>query len=154
MIIKEDRYKFRAWDTINNRMLNFNWDIWFCSEYISLSIKLDARQDTTKKYDIPRQAPRWDKDEDKLVIMQCTWLKDKNWKLIYEWDILDKTNYCNNSVKEHIWEVKMWYVYDSDWYSNCTIYCYIAWNSALSDVNMHCNILWNIYQNPELLNSK
>jgi len=71
-------------------------------------------------------------------IMQYTGLKDKNWKEIYEGDIIWRDYYCC--------EDKV------NWYS---VVDFSEWCFLCNDDNrpefVQREIIWNIYENPELL---
>lgn len=82
-------------------------------------------------------------------IMQYTGLKDKNGKEIYEGDILkfDKQEWYRSPIKsyedierepEHYSEVK--------WFRDGWSY-----DGSHSDLDTYCEIIGNIYENPELL---
>lgn len=86
-----------------------------------------------------------------LHLMQYTGLKDKNDKEIYEGDIVrKKCNYINTGeTKIRLYKV----VWKEDWCAwalkklgNCTQSC----NMYKSELNF-CEIVGNIYENPELL---
>ena len=78
-------------------------------------------------------------------LMQYTWLKDKNWKEIYEGDIVRYRAFTQDGELE---KMVKWVFFDEDfgcfmlWEDEC------MWNLATDD---NKDIVWNIYENPELL---
>ena len=110
----QDRFKFRAWDNkeryyIPNEETNFchgMMEYWF------------------------------DKEECPLTFEQCTGLKDKNGKLIYEGDII--TGFFNNN--KVIWDKGRFCVDDGSEVFD-----------ELAKLNEECVIIGNIHENPELL---
>ena len=89
-----------------------------------------------------------DNYKERYIVMQYTWLKDKHWKEIYEWDIIKyKTNKIQFSLVQWI----------SDWFK---IVKKISPTSTRTSTLWHfiteyqCEIIWNIYENPDLLTNK
>lgn len=65
---------------------------------------------------------------------QYTWLKDKNWVEVYEFDIIQRENWLLDMVE-----------YWNNWfYLNDIFKTRFEWDEV--------EVIWNIYQNPELLN--
>lgn len=84
--------------------------------------------------------------------MQFTWLLDKNWNEIYFWDILATSNSkepYDTWDKEEFWftivqeeENYLGIKYSKWWVSDYADSCYN---------NQFIEVIWNIYENPELL---
>ena len=73
---------------------------------------------------------------DKKSIWQYTWLKDKNWTPIYEWDIVK----YSNEFWTYIEEVK---------YNNWYYYPLIIIEDNHKITSNEVEVIWNIYDNPE-----
>jgi len=115
--------KFRAWDWTQIHYWWFSVHATWVIEETPLSGKLSS-------------------------IMQYTWLKDKNWKEIYEGDIVETVDAFHWEDKIFKCEVKYkgWHYY-ADWFNN-----WWTWWDYSESVNWKdCVVIWNIYQNPELL---
>lgn len=131
--------KFRAWDN-NKKVIRYLWDM-YCGTYWSMFDNFE--------------------DED---IMQFTWLLDKNGKEIYEGDILKITSKTWYSDHWSEWwvqidgvepEVDVSYVSVKQKWNAWTIplsheYTHEDWTRARI-VDREIEVIWNIYQNPELL---
>ena len=129
---------YRAWHKKENRMY-YSGKL---DEYNTIVFRPHKKEQMCDQF--------WWFFEKDLIIMRNTWLKDKNWKEIYEWDILN-WRYCNGSIEDGIWIVEMWILSDSDGYCNWDYYCWKCWDTSLLDINTERGVLWNKYQNPDKL---
>lgn len=79
-----------------------------------------------------------------VELMQYTGLKDINWKEIYEWDIVKW--FYNYSVE--INKAVVWFRigrFEINTFRCIPLYEFLLWNETKLE------IIWNIYENPELL---
>ncbi len=73
-----------------------------------------------------------------VVLMQSTWLKDKNGRDIYEWDIVKIEDECYGVYRDE--EYLEYYIMNGE--DNEPMYSYA-----------HYEVIGNIYENPELVNA-
>ena len=85
------------------------------------------------------------------ILMQCSWIEDNKWKLIYEWDLLRSDN----------WKWDYHYEIYFDNISCClkarqmylkTRKCSTSknlWNIGRDNRYYKMTVIWNIYENPE-----
>ena len=128
-----NRFKFKVWDKINNKWMPHRLlDITngFLTEFY------DEEQSFNRRY----------------VLAQCTGLKDRNGKLIYEGDIVH--NITNNKVGKVEWAIYD----DEEGYYNFRHLGYIAGRigyknniATIMDYIETIEVIGNIYENPTLL---
>lgn len=120
--------KFRAWDGYNIR-----YDItWFEHWH---------RSSNEMKWIFIK----WEYYEIKTTpVMQYTWIKDRNWKEIYEGDLI-----------QYDWNSRVWEVYFDEDRLQYRIRC--TWKdwfvSSYSMDWLDCYVVWNIYENSDLINN-
>lgn len=135
-----DRFKFRMYDTNVNKMYMPN--DFEEVESIYECIKQQINWDLDVDYDI-----KFNHIEDGRFFMQCTGLKDKNGKLIYEGDIV--RFYFDN---DEIIAVIEWDNDESRFYLNTTDYFKDKYVTDFEIVKQEeYEVIGNIYENPELL---
>ena len=125
-----DRFKFRVW--LEYAKLYYGLDSFY---YDRLKNKYtlhfeDGHTKTIKEKD--------------CVIEQCTGLKDKNGKLIYEGDILGYKDYADKRVV--VWDNKYmaYRVHDED-----NVDCGSVYQEYIGEFGIE--VIGNIHENPELL---
>lgn len=143
-----DRFKFRVWNKTTKKY------IYEIKDYnIMLSSNGDihaiARPYTHKK-DIFNY--NWDGS---LIIEQCTGVKDKNGKLIYEGDILATSN-TQPEAAEDFW-AKEYYGYTAVlWHDGFLCFTCTEWNfepvgfDSVYSLDF-VEVVGNVHENPELL---
>jgi uncharacterized phage protein (TIGR01671 family) len=121
--------KFRAWDK-DKKVMHYDFQFIKSGDGIGQFILfISDKEDNVVKQQNPYFVNRFE-------IMQCTELKDKNGKEIYEGDIACK-NMCLD-VSYHKGSYCVWYT--NNWFALNEIFC-------LKEIE----IIGNIYENPELL---
>lgn len=128
----QDRFRFRAWD---KRSKKYEDNIQNCVEAFNT---ITLKSACTKCFN------DFLENENIFEIEQCTGLKDKNGKLIYEGDII-----------RGVWEkVKVEYVVKWDEYG-AQFVLEVLNDDGSADFNIlgleHLEIIGNIHENPELL---
>lgn len=130
----QDRFKFRAWSFDNKKYYPQNEQGMFIlggelpngtPVGVSCSVEDLVNSENYGK---------------KFIVEQCTGLKDKNGKLIYEGDIVETHDYTTEH-SQIVWD-KSCYVLKS---KDAAIY------EHLSNYEKQCAIIGNIHENPELL---
>ena len=117
----QDRFKYRAWDKENKKYIyDVEKGLEFYSTAGNLRVMTLAEIAESSKYDLE----------------QCTGLKDKNGKLIYEGDIV--TGFFNNN--KVIWDKSSFCVDDGSGVFD-----------ELTKSSEESTIIGNIHENPELL---
>lgn len=122
------RFSFRAWDSNTKTM-----------------VYPDGKNYGFKIIDSQSDVMMWFEDE---YIMQSTGLNDKNEKEIYEGDIVKRTLDVGFPTER----CKNWVIKWGSW-------CYMRYSDENNgfgfdaiDARTNCEVIGNIYENPELLN--
>ena len=121
----QDRFKFRAWDTEEDRYASDD------------DICYDTGGSCDDVYDLIKV------DDQFYVYEQCTGLKDKNGKLIYEGDIVETHDYTTEH-SQIVFDKGCYVLKSKD----------VAMYEHLSNYEKECEVIGNIHENPELLEEK
>lgn len=130
--------KFRIWDTFNKKWIKQGWSNGIYQPEYFIDVEGSVRQLNYDSLDIVND----------VIVQQFTGLKDKSGREIYEGDIIkDKQNW--------LYEVKFFQeyaIFDMEVFKqdNNPGYCY---NTRLHESKL-IEIIGNIFENPELLESK
>lgn len=127
-----DRFKFRVWNKEQNRFHHS-----FCCDITASGTLVISQGIEGKKYIV---------DDDNYVVQQCTGLKDKNGKLIYEGDIVSIDDGELKGIAQR---------HDKfDEYYDCIEIKLICKYTTIykSTVFAESEVIGNIYENKELLN--
>ena len=141
----QDRFKFRLWHK-PLKIMHYNDFTVTATEYMA---KIYQQDDYMMKFN--QEDLEFDKQ---CILMQCTGLKDKNGKLIYEGDIVDKGTRCKWIIT---WFKNKFILVPDFEYKNkdkCANdrecgFKYFENNHNYADKDDE--VIGNIYQNPELL---
>lgn len=126
-----DRFRFRAWDTHNNKYI-YDAEM----TYDDIGIRAECFGYMVDDY-----------SNYEYIVEQCTGLKDKNGKLIYEGDIVA---FYNRKGEISSLSVAEWGEFASDDYGlgvyGWTLGCYMD----IYDTDIYV-VVGNIHENPELI---
>ncbi len=151
----QDRFKFRCWDKVQQQMHYDDFIITSVGKIhkpfpSSLEMGTIQGNDDELAYRY-LQFDQAENNDNSVILMQCTGLKDKNGKLIYEGDILQFTaNY------PHLEDKRILRVFYKDFSFRCWDYSHKDWHPLWqydTDVTAEkIEIIGNIYQDSYLLN--
>ncbi len=127
-----ERFKFRVWDKGNEHYVD-------CADMLYIE---PSGEITYACYDGDREDMYYYEQND-VVVEQCTGLRDKNGKLIYEGDIVGNEKY----VHEIVWRDK-----DASFHTKLKGMEFICGHLEQSWIDeFGFKIIGNIHENPELL---
>lgn len=116
----QDRFKFRVWDKASKKM----------HEVFGFSLMNVSFGDSKAR----------SLYHNECILMQCTGLKDKNGKLIFEGDIIECNEGCFKSIARIEWDNTEGWVRKTNTNS-----------FKLDTILREVRIIGNIHENPELL---
>ena len=119
----EDRFKFRVWDDDNE-----------CFDYLDFN-DLEKVKHTIDSYNEYFWSGYF--KENPQYLMQCTGIKDKNGKLIYEGDIVERENV--QGKKRGVVSF------------NQALLHFEVPNMSLFSLTHRAEVIGNIYENPDLI---
>ena len=138
-----DRFRFRAWDKQPKKMY---YDVQDLQGFLGLDAKIDKNIGMYDTFGQLLSEPLNFSNESMFEIMQCTGIRDKNNKLIYEGDLIHTIikTLGGNKIVDKIEIIKY---YDSA----CQFSAYYTFIGSKTLINDEIEIIGNIYENSELL---
>ena len=127
----KDRFKFRIW---NNSEMHYNDFVVTATGYVGKITEEFLGKCVFNQEDLTA-----DKE---CVLMQCTGLKDKNSRLIYEGDIVKIFHVSGTMQGKYFFDVVKW---------NDLRCLFSPENYGIIDDDDIYEVIGNIYENPELL---
>jgi len=136
----EDRFRFRAWDKEEKDM------IYQVEKLYDGNLSAYPAQSFGELFELKMQDDNFeDTEELRYIVMQCTGLKDKNGKLIFEGDIFEKKDSFGMDLVIVEWASDMWHL-------RSTLFPSLSpGNYRLEYYAEKLKIIGNKYENPELL---
>lgn len=151
-----DRFKFRVWLPFEKRMITTDNESFFALNQYGSLLKINDKNEAF----FARIGHTFSKEN----IMQCTGLKDKNGKLIYEGDVVKAKHKPDREGWYCVWRGVV--EYDNE---NCQYVIKASHYSVLNETKLNkatfennesfiwfdwLEIIGNIYENKDLLNEK
>ena len=123
-----DRFKFRAWDK-EEKIMVYCWS--------------EATEEQREKYCC------LDDYDERFIVEQCTGLKDKNGRLIYENDLIK----CPNGIyRIAVDDFGLWTaIYENNPLKGVVEWSDIVKNYAFNQENVEIEVVGNIHKNADLL---
>lgn len=147
----QDRFKFRIFDKIN-KVMRYNDFILTSNGYTGELLDLNTSEDENTLF-IMRSLDTYKRYSEP---MQCTGLKDKNSKLIYEGDIVNLKNTRLDFEETHVVMFKdcaFQFSFPNSTQIDRPLYCW-AINYLNHYKHIELEVIGNIYETPELLEDK
>lgn len=129
--MKKDRFRFRAWNK-EEKIMHYDAE--------------DTYDDLGGKPYIEKSSFGSLLEDDRYIVEQCTGLKDKNGKLIFDGDIIELTRSRNYGWVRRGAKLEVtWNTF------NCCGFGFGSFGNLTEKCASNCIVVGNIHENPELL---